>query len=75
MQSKKKGYLPGGEMQLIRGNISGRHIKINGDKYGRYMWMKLGRKNDNKLSIITAYRVVQEKGTQSSSENCNTSYW
>ena len=25
--------------------------------------MKLGGKNDNKLYIITAYHVVQEKGT------------
>ena len=62
-------------MQLIRGNVSGCHTKSNGDKYGRYTWMKLGGKNNNKLCIITAYRVFQEKGTQLSLENCNTSYW
>ena len=37
--------------------------------------MKLGGKNDNKLCVITAYRIVQEKGTQPISENYNVSYW
>ena len=37
--------------------------------------MKLGRKNDKKLCIVTAYRIVQEKGTQLLSINYNTSYW
>ena len=74
MPNKRKGYLPGGTMQLIRGTIFGQYTKCDGEKYGRYTWMKVGRKNDNKLCISTAYRVIQEKDTQPTSENCNTSY-
>ena len=36
MPSKKKGYLPGGIMQLIRGNVAGRHEKSGKDRYGQY---------------------------------------
>ena len=37
--------------------------------------MRLGGKNDNKLCVITAYRVVQGNGTQPISGSCNISYW
>ena len=48
MPSEKRGYIPGGAMQLIRGRVAGQYGKSGGDKYSRCTWMKLGGKNDNK---------------------------
>ena len=36
MLSRKKGYFPGGAIQLIGGNVFGHHTKSNGEKYGGY---------------------------------------
>ena len=71
---KNHGYLPGGVMQLARGNICGRKTSKGTDKYGRYSWMKFDGKNEQKLIIVTAYRVTQKKGTPQT-PNCNTAYW
>ena len=75
MPNKKRGYHPGGILQLAQGTASARSTKHGGDKYGRYAWEEFHRKNNNKLCIITAYRVTQKKGTQPRSMDSNTVYW
>ena len=69
------GYLPGGVMQLIRGNVAGRHHSMGRDPLGKFTWVTMRGKNDNLLCVITAYRVCQKKGTKPAKEDCNTSHW
>ena len=33
---KNKGYLPGGVLQIVKGNSAGRHLKSGSDKYGQF---------------------------------------
>ena len=61
---KSTGYLPGGIIQMIRGNPAGRHHSRGTDQLGRYSWNVLRGANDKLLCIITAYRVCQRKGTK-----------
>ena len=74
-ETKKHGFLPGGVMQTIRGNATGRNQQKGRDPLGRYVWMTLQGKNDKKLCIITMYRVCQQKGTRQRSERGNTAHW
>jgi exonuclease III len=57
----KHGYLPGGVMQLARGEIISRQAQQGSDPIGRYTWQRFSGKKDQKLCIITAYRVSQHK--------------
>jgi hypothetical protein len=57
----KHGYLPGGVMQLARGEIISRQAQQGSDPIGRYTWQRFSSKKDQKLCIITAYRVSQHK--------------
>ena len=72
---KHTGYNPGGIMQIIRGELAGRHKSSGTDKMGRYSWMTLRGRNDKTLCIITAYRVCQSKGTTPVSRESNTAHW
>ena len=72
---RRHGYLPGGVMQLLHGQSAGRHVKSGADKYGRFTWMVLNGKNNNKLCVITAYRVCQAKGTTPNTPDSITAYW
>ena len=62
-------------MQLIRGKATGRHMESGTDKLGRYSWMTLHGSNAKKLCIITAYRVVQGKGSTPKSRESTTAHW
>jgi exonuclease III len=57
----KHGYLPGGVMQLSRGEIISRQAQQGSDTIGRYTWHRFSGKKNQKLCIITAYRVSQHK--------------
>ena len=68
------GYHPGGILQLANGQVVGHHTKNGVDRMGRYTWMTFEGKA-RKVSIITAYRVGQERGTTPTSGDSNTAYW
>ena len=53
------GYLAGGTMNMLRGGLVDRHMKIGTDRDGRFAWSILRGKNDKKLCVITGYRVTQ----------------
>jgi hypothetical protein len=57
----KHGHLPGGVMQLSRGEIISRQAQQGSDTIGRYTWHRFSGKKNQKLCIITAYRVSQHK--------------
>jgi hypothetical protein len=55
------GYLPGGVLQLTRGEMASRQPTSGKDDMGRYTWQCFHGKNQSKVCIITAYRVSQPK--------------
>ncbi|KAL7546462.1 hypothetical protein ACHAWF_009794, partial [Thalassiosira exigua] len=71
--SNKPGYTPGGIMQMVTGSIAGRPGGRGCDPMGRFAWTKFHGKGDARLCVITAYRVVQKKGTPFDG-NSNTAY-
>jgi len=74
-EGRKSGYNPGGIMQLIRGRATGRHMASGTDKLGRYSWMTLRGSNTKKLCVVTAYRVVQGKGSTPKYRESTTAHW
>jgi hypothetical protein len=58
-------YKPGGTMVLSTGNITGRLTATEADKWGRWTSQTLRGHNDRKITIVSAYQVVEndpEKG-------------
>ena len=51
----------GGSLIMTRGNWSGREIEKGSEKLGRWTYTTLGGKGNKKLTIITLYRVCNQK--------------
>ena len=64
---KDTAHKMGGTLTLIRGNYSGRLVEQGQDKLGRWSYMVLTGKNENRIKIITTYRVGKNKAD---SGNC-----
>ena len=62
-------------MQLTVGSPAGRYHSKGSDPLGKFAWTTLRGRNDNKLCVVTAYRVCQKKGTRPPAGDNNTSHW
>ena len=67
----KEGYIPGGTALLFKGQHSGRILSRASDKWGRFCYALLGRKDETVVPILVLYRVCQKRGSVTSP---NTSY-
>ena len=55
-------YKPGGTMMLAMGDVTGRIIAQQQDKWGRWAIQELRGRAERKIAICTAYQVVEKHG-------------